>query len=60
MEPLFWSTLGLGGVTSLLVLFAWLGWFSDFNALGLFTLCGFYLAWNSCYLALLWQIGSRS
>lgn len=60
LEPLFWSTLGLGGVTSLLVLFVWLGWFSVFNALGLFTLCGFYLAWNSCYLALLWQIGSRS
>jgi len=60
MEPLFWSTLGLGGVTSLLVLLAWLGWFSVFSALGLFVLCGLYLAWNGCYLAMLWQIASRS
>ncbi len=60
MEPLFWSTLGLGSVTSLLVLFTWLGWFSVFSALGLFSLCGFYLAWNGCYLAMLWQIASRS
>ena len=60
MEPLFWSTLGLGSVTSLLVLFTWLGWFSVFSALGLFSLCGLYLAWNGCYLAMLWQIASRS
>ncbi|MFP6752368.1 MAG: hypothetical protein VB855_11865, partial [Pirellulaceae bacterium] len=60
MEPLFWSTLGLGSITSLLVLFAWLGWFSVFNALGLFALCGLYLAWNGCYLAMLWKITSRS
>ena len=60
MEPLFWSTLGLGSVTSLLVLLTWLGWFSVFSALGLFSLCGLYLAWNGCYLAMLWQIASRS
>lgn len=60
MEPLFWSTLGLGAVTSLLVLLAWLGWFPVFSALGLFALCGLYLAWNGCYLAMLWQIASRS
>ena len=58
IEPLFWSTLGL--VTCLLFGMACLGWVSVFGTLGLFSLSGFYLVWNGCYLAMLWQVGSRA
>ena len=60
IEPLFWSTLGLGLVTCLLFGMACLGWVSVFGTLGLFSLSGFYLVWNGCYLAILWQVGSRA
>ncbi len=60
MESLFWSTLGLCAITCLLVVLAWCGWLHVLSGLGLFVLCGFYLVWNGCYLAVLLQLASRT
>ena len=60
MESLFWSTLGLCAITCLLVVLAWCGWVHVLSGLGLFVLCGFYLVWNGCYLAVLLQLASRT